>query len=131
MVDNEDDVDRIEKLASQPTPVLLRISPGIESATHAAMATGGMTSKFGVPINQAPKIISRMRAVPTIELRGLHAHIGSQILNLEQFEAAVAALGALGSFPVYDLGGGLGVGRPVGGVHDALLELGLRPHIAK
>jgi diaminopimelate decarboxylase len=109
VVDNEDDVDRIEKLASQPTPVLLRISPGIESATHAAMATGGMTSKFGVPIDQAADIISRMRAVPTIELRGLHAHIGSQILSLEQFEAAVAALGALGSFPVYDLGGGLGV----------------------
>ena len=91
VVDNEDDVDRIEKLASQPTPVLLRISPGIESATHAAMATGGITSKFGVPIDQASKIISRMRAVPTIELRGLHAHIGSQILNLEQFEAAMLA----------------------------------------
>ena len=44
-----------------------------------------------------------------IEMHGLHAHIGSQILNLEQFEAEVAALATLGEFDVYDLGGGLGV----------------------
>ena len=44
-----------------------------------------------------------------IDLRGLHAHIGSQITNLDQFEAEVAALATLGEFQVYDLGGGLGV----------------------
>ncbi len=48
-----------------------------------------------------------MRAVPAIELRGLHAHIGSQIAALDQFEEAVAALASLERFGVYDFGGGL------------------------
>jgi diaminopimelate decarboxylase len=108
VVDGFDDIDRIERLASQRTPVLLRVSPGIESTTHAAMATGAATSKFGVPIAQVPEAISRIRAVSTIDLQGLHAHIGSQILDLEQFEAEVAALAGLERFGVYDFGGGLG-----------------------
>jgi diaminopimelate decarboxylase len=108
-VDGFDDIARIEKLADRPTPVLLRVSPGIESATHAALATGGASSKFGVPVAQVPEAIARMRAAPVIDLQGLHAHIGSQITGLEQFEAEVAALAGLARFGVYDLGGGLGV----------------------
>src|SRR5215472_1726429 len=109
VVDGFDDIDRIERFASRRTPVLLRVSPGIDSATHAAMATGGKNSKFGVPADQVPAAIARMRAVPTIDLRGLHAHIGSQIATLDQFEAAVAALASLDRFGVYDFGGGLAV----------------------
>ena len=109
VVDGFDDIDRIERLASRRTPVLLRVSPGVESATHAALATGGKNSKFGVPVEQVPAAIARMRAVPTIDLRGLHAHIGSQIATLDQFEAAVAALASLDRFGVYDFGGGLAV----------------------
>ncbi len=109
VVDGFDDIDRIAALARDRTPVLLRVSPGIDSATHAALATGGKASKFGVPAEQVPDAIARMAAVPAIDLRGLHAHIGSQILNLDQFEAEVAALASVGEFGVYDLGGGLGV----------------------
>ena len=108
-VNGFDDIDRIEKLAHDVTPVLLRVSPGIDSNTHAALATGGATSKFGVPAGQVPQAMARMSAVPTIDLRGLHAHIGSQILDLDQFEAEVAALASLERFGVYDFGGGLGV----------------------
>ena len=50
-----------------------------------------------------------MRAVRALSLRGLHAHIGSQLLELEPFRREVAELAALGEFPVWDLGGGLGV----------------------
>jgi diaminopimelate decarboxylase len=109
VVDGFDDIDRIAAFARRPVPVLLRVTPGVESTTHWAMATGGKTSKFGVPLEQVPEALARMHAAPMIEMRGLHAHIGSQILNLEQFEAEVAALAALGQFDVYDLGGGLGV----------------------
>jgi len=109
VVDGFDDIDRIERLASRPVPVLLRVSPGIESATHAALATGGKRSKFGVPAEQVPAAIERMRAARAFDLRGLHVHIGSQILATEQFEAAVAALASLERFEVYDFGGGLGV----------------------
>lgn len=109
VVDGFDDIDRISRLATAPTPVLLRASPGIESSTHAALATGGAESKFGIPVDQVPEAIRRMRADPKFDLRGLHAHIGSQILDLDQFEAEVAALASLGEFGVYDFGGGLGV----------------------
>jgi diaminopimelate decarboxylase len=109
VVDGFDDIDRIAKLARERTPVLLRVVPGIESATHAALATGGKESKFGVPVEQVPEAIARMRATATIDLQGLHAHIGSQILAVDQFEAAVAALASLERFGVYDFGGGLGV----------------------
>jgi len=109
VVDGFDDIERIRRLARRPTPVLLRVSPGIESKTHLALATGGKSAKFGVPVEQVPEALSRMKAAPMIEMRGLHAHIGSQILNLEQFEAEVEALASLGTFDVYDLGGGLGV----------------------
>jgi diaminopimelate decarboxylase len=109
VVDGFDDIDRIDGLARRRTPVLLRVSPGIESATHSALATGGKASKFGVPVEQVPAALARIQAAPMIDIRGLHAHIGSQILNLEQFEAEVAALATLGDFEVYDLGGGLGV----------------------
>jgi diaminopimelate decarboxylase len=109
IVDGFDDIARIDRLAHRTTPVLLRVSPGIESATHAALATGGTASKFGVPVEQVPAALARMQASPRINVRGLHAHIGSQILSLDQFEAEVAALATLGDFEVYDLGGGLGV----------------------
>ena len=41
-------------------------------------------------------------------MRGLHVHVGSQILDVEPFADSVAPVAALGEFPVYDLGGGLG-----------------------
>jgi len=108
VVDSFDEIDRIARLARERTPVLLRVNPAIDSATHAALATGGAGAKFGVPVAQVPEAIARMRAVRTMDLRGLHAHIGSQILELGQFEAEVAMLAGLGRFPVYDFGGGLG-----------------------
>src|SRR3984885_5544207 len=122
IVDGFDDIDRIDRLAEQRTPVLLRVSPGIESHTHAALATGGKASKFGIPVEHVPEAIARMQASPKIDLRGLHAHIGSQITNLQQFEAEVAALVTLGDFDVYDLGGGRGVRCEPGDVAPTIEE---------
>jgi diaminopimelate decarboxylase len=109
VVDGFDDISRIEEFATTRVSVLLRVSPSIEVSTHEALATGSAATKFGLPIDQVPSAISRLRSVATIDLQGLHVHIGSQILNLEQFEAGVAALARLERFAVYDLGGGLGV----------------------
>jgi len=109
VVDNLDDVSRIASLADRPVPVLLRVSPDIEADTNTKMATGHDASKFGVPSHQIADVIERIRREPLLDLRGLHAHIGSQILTLEQFEGAVAALARFERFDVYNFGGGLGI----------------------
>lgn len=109
VIDNLDDVERIARLATAPVPVLLRVSPALEAATHEALATGHDRSKFGIPTEQVESTIARIREEPMLDLRGLHAHVGSQLLDLDQFEEEVKALAAFEKFPVYDLGGGLGV----------------------
>ena len=109
VVDNLDDVARISRLATEPVPVLLRVSPGVDAQTNAAMATGHDASKFGIPSHQIDDVIAGIRREPLLDLRGLHAHVGSQILAVEQFEQAIAALARLERFDVYDVGGGLGI----------------------
>ncbi|HET7741669.1 MAG TPA: diaminopimelate decarboxylase, partial [Mycobacterium sp.] len=107
--DNLDDVERIARIADAPVPVLLRVSPSLDAKTHAAMMTGHDASKFGIPSDQVADVIREIRREPLLDLQGLHAHVGSQLLDLTQFEAAVAALAEFERFGVYDLGGGLGV----------------------
>ncbi len=109
VVDNLDDVERIARLARQPVPVLLRVSPAMDAKTHAAMMTGHDSSKFGIPSDQVAEVIRHIRTEPMLDLRGLHAHVGSQLLDLDQFDAAVQALAEFERFGVYDFGGGLGV----------------------
>ncbi|MCW2522002.1 MAG: hypothetical protein JWO63_337, partial [Frankiales bacterium] len=66
------------------------------------------------PLAAIPSAIERCHREPAIDLQGLHAHIGSQISELSQFEEEVAALARLPRFPVYDFGGGLGVAYQAG-----------------
>ena len=110
VIDGPDDVDRLERFAPERQRVLLRVNPSVPSATHAAMDTGSPEAKFGVALaEEAPRLIERIRGVEQLELLGLHVHIGSQLLDLDGFGRAAAAIAALGRFPVYDLGGGLGI----------------------
>lgn len=112
VVDNFDDIDRLEQLAGQRAgvqPVLIRIIPGVAPQTHESQSTGGDDSKFGLPLDQAREAIARIRASKALRLDGLHLHIGSQILETEPFARAVEAVSGLGAFDVYDVGGGLGV----------------------
>jgi diaminopimelate decarboxylase len=109
VVDNFDDIDRLESLATRPQRVLVRIIPGISPETHESQSTGGDDSKFGLPVDQAREAIARIRSSDWLRLDGLHLHIGSQILATEPFARAVEAVAALGAFGVYDVGGGLGV----------------------
>src|SRR2546423_6230240 len=100
-----DVVDRIARLAPGQR-VLLRVAPGIEGLTHAAMSTGQQDSKFGIPLQSLPRALERAAG---LEVVGLHAHIGSQIVDLEPFEQIAATLAELGDYPVLGLGGGLGI----------------------
>jgi diaminopimelate decarboxylase len=108
VIDGPDDVDRLERLATTAQDVLLRVNPAVPGVTHAAMDTGSPEAKFGVALEEAPSLIQRIGDAG-LDLRGLHVHIGSQLLDLDGFARAAEAIAALGDFPVYDLGGGLGI----------------------
>ena len=111
VVDNFDDIDRLERLvpSGRVQPCLVRVIPGVEAATHASVATGHAGSKFGLLPADAAVAIARIERSSVLRCDGLHTHVGSQLLNVEQLAAAVAPLAKLGTFDVYDLGGGLGV----------------------
>jgi diaminopimelate decarboxylase len=108
VIDNGDDIDRLEQLVRSEQPVLVRVIPDVRPDTHEAVATGQAGSKFGLPIPAARRAIARLRHSDRLRLDGVHMHIGSQILSAEPYAPAIEAVAALGDFPVYDLGGGLG-----------------------
>lgn len=108
VIDNFDDIDRLERLVADEQGVLVRVLPGILPDTHGALATGQDDSKFGLPMADAKAALERLRGSDKLRLDGLHVHIGSQILETAPFARAVEALGDLGEFAVYNLGGGLG-----------------------
>jgi diaminopimelate decarboxylase len=116
VVDSLDELDRLLRLVapggSAPQPLLLRVNPGVAAPTHAAMATGDESSKFGLDRESMAVAAARIAASPALSLEGIHVHVGSQITALEPFVASIRALGDLGGLGgggVFDLGGGLGV----------------------
>jgi diaminopimelate decarboxylase len=110
VVDGPDDVDRLEAIVPEGRTqnVLVRVIPGVTADTHAHVLTGHEGSKFGLAPAAASALIRRIEDSPRLRMRGVHAHVGSQILETEPLAAAVAPLAALGEFEIYDLGGGLG-----------------------
>ncbi len=114
ILDSFDEIERCERLLDQPMKVLIRVTPGIKPSTHDFITTGQLDSKFGFGTGDgdgAGRAIERVLASDKLDLVGLHAHIGSQIFELEPYRLAIAALGDLAGdwCKVVDVGGGLGV----------------------
>ena len=109
VIDNFDDIDRLERIVKDEQAVLIRIIPGVLPDTHLANATGQDDSKFGLSLSDARVAIERLKASNKLRLDGLHLHLGSQIMATEPFVESIQAIASLGEFAVYDLGGGLGV----------------------
>jgi diaminopimelate decarboxylase len=114
VIDNLQEIERLRELlgegnAASPQPVLLRATPDVRGDTHEKISTGQAHSKFGFSMSDIPAAVQRVREIPGLELHGIHAHVGSQLLALDPFQRAAQALATLGDFPVWDIGGGLGV----------------------
>ncbi|MGB6057581.1 MAG: diaminopimelate decarboxylase [Microthrixaceae bacterium] len=132
VVDSFDELDRIEALVASGSAVpkiLLRINPGIEVHTHEHVQTGNLDSKFGfpVPTDQAEEAIARATASASVDLVGLHMHIGSQVFSVENFLEglkAVAPFVVHHDLPELVVGGGLGVAYVEGDVAPSLSEWG-------
>jgi diaminopimelate decarboxylase len=112
VIDSLTEIDRLEQVVEADggdrQAVLIRVTPNVRGDTHDSISTGQADSKFGLGVEDARAAIARVQRSKRLVLDGLHMHIGSQLLELEPFRAAVAAIAQLGEFPVYNLGGGLG-----------------------
>ncbi|MCB2154165.1 diaminopimelate decarboxylase [bacterium] len=73
-------------------PVAIRVNPDVDARTHKFISTGRKENKFGLWLEDAAQLAQRIRDLPNLRLEGLHAHIGSQILDAEPHRNAVAVL---------------------------------------
>jgi len=117
VIDSFDELDRLEALhsATGVVPrVLVRVTPGVEVHTHEFIATGQDDSKFGFTVKGglADSAVRRASMSTAVDLVGLHAHIGSQVFDVEPFARAIDVLAAFAApydLPELSVGGGLGV----------------------
>ncbi len=119
-VESEPELEAISRIAvsiGARAPITVRVNPDVDARTHAKIATGKAENKFGVPISRAREVYARAARLPGIEIVGVDLHIGSQLTELDPFEAAFTKLAALtrelraDGHPIrrIDLGGGLGI----------------------
>jgi diaminopimelate decarboxylase len=117
VVDSFDELDRLDRLhaADGRRPrVLLRATPGVEAHTHEFVQTGQTDSKFGfgVAAGDLGKAVERAAASPSVELVGVHTHIGSQVFVAAFFRQAIDVIAPWVrdlDLPELSIGGGLGV----------------------
>ncbi len=112
VLDNLDELAKLERVArgtaggARPR-VALRVTPDVAGDTHRAISTGQADSKFGFGLAELPHALDR--AGEHFDVEGLHFHIGSQLLDLDPFRRAVAAIAPfMAGLRMVNLGGGLG-----------------------
>nr|WP_241429294.1 diaminopimelate decarboxylase [Agrococcus sp. ARC_14] len=119
VIDSPVEAERIAAAAARADRVQrvrLRISVGVHASTHEFLATSHEDQKFGIPVADAPALVARIRELPSLDLVGLHTHIGSQIFDAEGFSESArrmlalhASLGGSEALPELNLGGGFGI----------------------
>lgn len=140
IVDSLPEIDQVAELARARgvrAPVLVRVTTGVHAGGHDFIATAHEDQKFGLSLasGAAARALELIGANPHLELRGLHSHIGSQILDPEGFAAAAGALFTLRAdlaagggpvLPEVDLGGGLGIAYVPGDQEPDLEQIATR-----
>ena len=116
ILDSLDEIELADRLLDRPQKALIRVTPGIKPSTHDYVQTGKLDSKFGFGLADrlAEQAVDRVRGSDHLELVGLHAHIGSQIFELEPYVKAIEVIAdfcdAADLEPdLLNVGGGLGI----------------------
>jgi diaminopimelate decarboxylase len=118
VLDSFGEIERAEqilegKAAGHRQDVLIRVTPGIKPSTHSYIQTGQLDSKFGFGLEDglAAEAVRRVQASKRLELVGVHAHIGSQIFELEPYTKTIKLLADFIDFQcrLLNVGGGLGI----------------------
>ena len=119
-VESASELERLAEVAAsvgRVAPAAVRVNPDVDPKTHPHIATGLRSSKFGVPIAEARALYARGARMPSLRMRGVGCHIGSQITSLDPFRDAVGRVAALADALAadghavvdLDVGGGLGI----------------------
>jgi diaminopimelate decarboxylase len=119
-VDSLDELRQLNQAAGsrgKTATIAFRVNPALEVPTHPKIATGLVTSKFGIPHEQIPSAYEEALACEHIRPAGVHCHIGSQILDVEPFARACEVMMRIAAditdrgvrLEFVDLGGGLGI----------------------
>lgn len=96
-------------------PTALRVNPNIDAHTHEYITTGLEENKFGINLQQLPQAIAVTQALPNIALKGLHFHVGSQVLSMEPYAHLCKRISEIEAqfpevfFEIINVGGGLGI----------------------
>jgi diaminopimelate decarboxylase len=110
-------IDRVAATLHKAAPVSIRVNPDVDAMTHDHITTGKKENKFGIPLNKALPVFRMAAKLPRINLLGVHAHIGSQIMTtrpyVETLKRVLKLVDTLDDEGIplryLDLGGGLGV----------------------
>ncbi len=119
-VESEPELELLSQRAAAAAtiaPVSLRINPDVDAKTHKKISTGNAENKFGIPRQRAREVYAHAAGLPGLRVRGIDMHIGSQITDLQPFDAAFAIMAELvkalradgHDIEHVDFGGGLGV----------------------
>jgi diaminopimelate decarboxylase len=105
--------DRLLDELGRAQEVLIRLTPGIKATTHSYVQTGQLDSKFGFGLEDglAEEAVRRVQASRHLDLAGVHAHIGSQIFELEPYVKTIQLIADFVDFEcrLVNVGGGLGI----------------------
>jgi diaminopimelate decarboxylase len=129
VVDNFDEIEQLRTLVSPSHPLnaLVRVTPGVEAHTHEYVRTGQEDTKFGfsVATGEARRAINQLSEISGLTLHGVHAHIGSQIFEVEGFRESMTVLAEFTASDDFDelcVGGGLGVAYVFGEYAPSITE---------
>lgn len=132
VVDSMTEIGRIDSVLQERggrVAVMLRVNPGVEAHTHDFLRTGTADSKFGITMEGglAKTAVDRIRSSRSLDLVGLHAHVGSQVFDVSSFARVVELLADfIRPLEVEELsiGGGLGVPYVEGETAPTITEWG-------
>ena len=119
-VESASELEHLDRLAARHgkrARVALRVNPDVDAETHEHVATGRAFDKFGIPVDEALALAERVGEYKSVDLLGVHQHIGSQITKLAPFTESVEKSAGLveelksRGFDVkyFNIGGGLGI----------------------
>jgi len=119
-VESEPELKAVNRIAGEMNlnaPVSFRINPDVDPKTHPYISTGLKKNKFGIPHSDALRVYKEASEMPHVEVIGIDAHIGSQLIDVTPFrEAAERLVGLINEIrgigidlKLVDIGGGLGI----------------------